>query len=138
MPISPWDCSVSLPSPDGSLTAVIRDAVEIGMGAPTRGKLALSNRMSLEDCNPSLVWSEDSQLLAVPQWHYGPKPGPAGARPVQWLAIISPGRRQVRYAPGIYRVLELHAFAGGVVRGVDSPAYAPRPFEVDVSRIEWE
>ncbi|MBI3024620.1 MAG: hypothetical protein HYY66_02875, partial [Candidatus Tectomicrobia bacterium] len=51
---------------------------------------------------------------------------------------ISPGRRQVRYAPGIYRVLELHAFAGGVVRGVDSPAYAPRPFEVDVSRIEWE
>jgi hypothetical protein len=133
MPISPWDSSVSLPSPDGHLTAAIEDAREIGMGAPTRGRLVLSNGMTLEDCNPSIVWSEDSRLLAVPQWREAR--GKAGL--VQRLAILDPGRRRVAYAEGTYRVLEIHRFAEGVVYCVDSPAHSPRRFGVDVSGIEW-
>jgi len=66
--ISPWSSEVHITSPDGKTTAVIEDAMEVGMGAPTAGLLRLSNGMTFERCNPSLVWSADSAYLAVPQW----------------------------------------------------------------------
>ena len=41
------------------------------MGGPTAGQLRLSNGIELDSCNPSIVWSEDSRYLAVPQWSAG-------------------------------------------------------------------
>jgi hypothetical protein len=133
MPISPWDTSVTLPSPDGRLTAAIEDAREVGMGAPTRGRLVLSNGMALADCNPSMAWSEDSRLLAVPQWVEVQGSNAPGQR----LAVVDPVNRRVGYAEGLYRVLEVHSFSGGVIRCVDSPAHHPRRFGALVSGVAW-
>jgi hypothetical protein len=127
--ISPWTGSVYLTSPDGKLTATIDNAQEVGMGAPTRGTLVISNGMSYQRCNPSIVWSDDSQYLAVPQWtHYRN----------QRLLVISLKQESSGYAPGLFRVLELHSFLNGKIKGIDSPIYQPREIEIDVSQIQWE
>ena len=128
MPISPWHESVHLDSPNGALTASMVSAHEVAMSAPTRGQLEISNGVSVDDCNPSIAWSDDSRFLAAPQWT---------DELDQRLLIISVADGQMRYAPGKYTVLELHSFADGVVRGVLSPAHDPAVLTVNVSRIEW-
>ena len=40
------------------------------MGNPTTGTLEISTGLHFEHCNPSFIWSEDSQYLAVPQYSY--------------------------------------------------------------------
>ncbi len=99
------------------------------MGAPTHGILNISNGMSYQRCNPSIVWSDDSQYLAVPQWTRE-----RGRR----LLVISPGRESSGYAPGLFHVLELHSFSDGRIKGVDSPIHRPHDIEIDVSQIQWE
>jgi len=127
--ISPWTDSVYLTSPDGELKATIIDAREIAMGAPTSGSLTISNGMTFQRCNPSVVWSDDSQFLAVPQWTLYRD---------QRLLVIAPKENRVGYAAGIFRVLELHSFSDGKIKGIDSPIYQPREIEVDVNKIEWK
>ena len=67
--------SFKLTSPDGKISAEIRDAVEVSMSNPTIGLLVFSNGMTIEKCNPSFIWSDDSRYLAVPQynsnWFFG-------------------------------------------------------------------
>lgn len=127
--ISPWAYSVSLTSPDGELTAAIIDASEIAMGAPTHGSLTISSGITFQRCNPSIVWSDDSQFLAVPQWT---------RERDQRLMIIAVKENRVGYAPGIFSVLELHSFVGGRIKGIDSPIYQPCDIEVDVNEIKWK
>jgi len=122
-PVSPWATEAELQSPDGRFRAVIEGAVEVGMGAPTSGTLKIDERPVLENCNPSMVWSIDSKLLAVPVWAAG-----GGQR----LALVDPVQGHATVLPERFSVLELHSFEGGLVRGVDSPAYAPRTVEIDV------
>ena len=98
------------------------------MGAPTSGDLWISNSMTREACNPSMVWSDDSEYLAVPQWTKGR---------MQRLMIISVERRMSRYLEGQFRVLELHAFRNGVVSGVDSPIHLPHSFHLNAAGLEW-
>lgn len=57
----------SAASPNGLLTASMPEAEELGMGNPWFGELRLSDGLSVEDCSPSFVWSDDSRYLAVPQ-----------------------------------------------------------------------
>ena len=128
MTISAWAYEARLVSPDGRFVAEVVDLNEVAMGAPTRGTLRVSNGLIRESCGPSVVWSVDSEYLAVPQWT---------SRRDQRLVVLSMSRREARYAPGEYRVLELAGFEGGVVRGVDSPIHMPRPVEVDVERLGW-
>jgi len=61
MEISPWAGGAVVESPDGTKTARLDDGHEIGMGAPTSGRLVLSTGLQLAGCNPSMVWSEDSR-----------------------------------------------------------------------------
>lgn len=63
-----WQRFLHLESPDGTMWAEIKDAVEVSMGNPTMGTLVLSNGLEVERCNPSFVWSDDSKLLAVAQY----------------------------------------------------------------------
>lgn len=123
--ISPWSWEAELASPDGQVTARIVDAGEIAMGAPTSGRLVLSTGQTVESCNPSMVWSHDSRFLAVPRWTPGRE---------QQLVIVDVRRRTVRVLPGIYRVLQLDSFDGGVVRGVDSPIHQPRAIALPVGQ----
>ena len=63
-----WQKSLHLESPDGTMWAEISDAVEVSMGNPTIGTLVLSTGLAVEKCNPSFVWADDSEHLAVPQY----------------------------------------------------------------------
>ncbi len=130
MSISPWDGGAELTSPDGRTTAAILCANEVAMGAPTAGELTLSNGIiSRQRCNPSMVWSSDSEYLAVPEWTEDRN---------QRLLVISMSRRQFGYAPKEYRVLQLESFDDAIVRGIDSPAYMPKRVKVDISEIDWK
>jgi hypothetical protein len=40
------------------------------MSSPTFGTLILSDGFRLDACNPSVLWSDTSRFLAVPQWRY--------------------------------------------------------------------
>ena len=127
-PVSPWAWSVRSVSPDGKHTAEIEDVWEVGMGAPTSGKLRLSDGTTYESCNPSIVWSDDSEYLAVPQWTEDRS---------QRLLVISMSRRRSVHVPEVFRVLELHSFSEGKIRGVDSPIHEPKQVEVEVGELEW-
>jgi len=63
-----WRSSHRAASPDGTLVARIDPAHEVSMGNPTSGILCVSNGLHVERCNPSFVWSDDSNFLAVPQF----------------------------------------------------------------------
>lgn len=92
------------------------------MGSPTSGELKVSNGQLRLNCNPSMVWSDDSMFLAVPQWF-------------DWrqrLLILDTLRRKRVFAPDWFRVLELHSFKDGIVEGIDSPIHEPRKVAVDV------
>ncbi|GMV95619.1 MAG: hypothetical protein AMXMBFR82_53970 [Candidatus Hydrogenedentota bacterium] len=128
MSISPWMDSVKLTSPNGRITATIRDAIEVAMGAPTRGQLILSNGISVPNCNPSIVWSSDSEYLAVPQWTSDRR---------QRLLVIAICKKQLGYAPDVYDVLHLDAFHSGIITGIHSPIHLPRAIKVALSDIEW-
>jgi hypothetical protein len=129
MMISPWDEKAELNSPDGKLVASIGEAFEIGMGAPTSGRLKLSNGMSIPRCNPSMVWSNDSRFLAVPQWL---------EQGAQCLIIISAIQRVIHLVPGRFRVLQLESFEAGVIKGIDSPVHLPTEVAIDINGFNWE
>ena len=63
-----WRRNHQATSPDGKWVARINPATEISMGNPTLGTLCVSNGLHIPDCNPSFIWSDDSQFLAVPQF----------------------------------------------------------------------
>jgi hypothetical protein len=132
-PISPWSDSADRISPDGRYRAIITDAGEVGMGAPTSGMLIISDNhhggrihVRLESCNPSFVWSADSRALVVAQWTPSRR---------QQMCVVSVPSGIVRPVDGVFRVLELHALEQGVVRGVDSPLHMPQNFEFSVADL---
>jgi hypothetical protein len=132
--ISPWADSADRISPDGRYQAVISDASEIRMGAPTSGTLVIIDKQNgdrivrrHEGCNPSFVWSSDSNALAVPEWTRDL---------MQRLIVIHVPMGTVTMLPHEFRVLELHSFVDAVVRGVDSPIHLPVPVSVLVQRLK--
>ncbi len=125
-PISPWQSeTIRLESPDGRKVATLVEPGEIGMGSPTFGELKVSNGQYAEGCNPSMVWSDDSRFLAVPQW----------LDRMQRLLILDTDFKRRAFAPDTYRVLELHSFNGGIVEGVDSPIHQPRRLAFDIRSL---
>ena len=126
MAIDPWAYGANLKSPNGSLVATISDASEIAMGAPTSGTLTISNGITIPHCNPSMVWSEDSQYLAVPQWTDNNS---------QNLVIISMIDAKQYMFKTLYRVLELSKFIDGEITGVDSPIHKTKKLKVQISDI---
>jgi hypothetical protein len=51
------------------------------------------------------------------------------------MCIVSVPSGTVRSVADEFRVLELHSFEQGMVRGVDSPIYMPRSFEFSVEDL---
>ena len=121
MAISPWKWGRA-ESPDGKLSAEVVDLGEIAMGAPMSGLLQISNGFEYDNCSPSIVWSDDSRYLAVPIWTRERQ---------QQLIVIDVSEQKVYHWPQTYRVLELHSFAKGTIRGIDSPVYRPE-------EVSWE
>jgi hypothetical protein len=119
-------------SPDGKYVATVTDAHEYSMGSETYGTLTITGdyrgfpmHFVFEDCNPNVLWSDDSKMLAVPQ-----RTREQGLR----LALISLPRGQTHCIPRLFVELELHSFDGAIIRGIDGPDCFPMRFEIDVSR----
>jgi hypothetical protein len=132
-PISPWICSANVVSPDGRYRAIMSEAWEIAMGGPTNGTLLVLDMHQgervcarVESCNPSFVWSADSEALAVPQWTPSRQ---------QRLIVVSLPSGKVHVADGKFRVLELHSFNNKKVHGVDSPIYRPTVIDLAVEDL---
>ena len=122
-PISPWSYYAFLESPDGRFSAAFEYGSEACQGGPTYGVVLLSNGMTFDSCSPSFIWSTDSKYLAVPQWtHYRE----------QRLVVINAEQKTFKLIPEVFQVLELHFFAGGVVEGIDSPVYKPKPVRIKI------
>lgn len=122
VPISPWDDTAVLISPNGASRATIFAAGEIAMGAPTRGTLRLNGVEICEGCNPSMVWSRDSQLLAIPQWTI--------TKSQRLLIIGASSGRAISVTEEEFRVLQLERFEESLVQGIDSPVYEPRRISI--------
>jgi hypothetical protein len=97
------------------------------MGAPTAGRLEIGDKIKLENCNPSMIWSDDSRYLAVPQWQ--------GRDAHQRLVVLDLATGVMLFDSVEYRVLQLESFTEGVIRGVDSPIYMSVALAVEVSRL---
>jgi len=98
------------------------------MSAPTMGTLVLSNGMEFYECNPSIVWSDDSAYLAAPQGHW--KLGRGNFR----LLFIRVESREFGLGNDVYVCPELEEFADGIVTGSTYRA----PFQADVRDVVWQ
>jgi len=120
MSISPWDNHAEQESPDGRYTAVYDEAMEIAMGAPTRGTLTVREKgcdkplLQIPDASGSFIWSSDSSAIAYPRWT-------PGRKQTLWLATLPGGRTE--QIQGHFRVLQLESFTNGLLTGTDSPIH---------------
>jgi len=65
-----WRRSHRQESPNRDMVAEINPAYEVSMSNPTIGTLEISCGITLPNCNPSFIWSDDSRYLAVPHFFY--------------------------------------------------------------------
>lgn len=76
-----------------------------------------------------MIWSEDSQYLAIPQW--------LEKNSGQRLLIISIQHGVAKYASGRFQVLQLSKFKDNIINGIDSPFQNPKPVEINIDKICW-
>jgi|ERR1035438_1216854 hypothetical protein len=120
-------------SPDGKLVARINPAVEISMGNPTFGTLCMSHGLHIPNCNPSFIWSDDSQFLAVPQFfmsviHFNR----------QRLLVVDFRQQRVYASKMTAWYFQPETFVGGTLGVTINPFYSKRTVEFkipsDISR----
>ncbi len=127
MAISPWEYDLNLTSPDGIFRAEITDAGEIAMGAPTSGTLVINDEFKLNNCNPSAVWSTNSQYLAIPQWT---------DKKMQKLVVIDTKSGKLTISKKTFNVLVLNSFNNNIISGIDSPNTKNEEFTIDFTRMD--
>ena len=119
-----WRSHHHATSPDGKLVARINPAVEISMGNPTLGTLCVSQGLHIPDCNPSFVWSDDSQFLAVPQFFRS-----FGFFNRQRLLVIAFRKHRVYASKITAWYFQPETFAGGTLGVTINPFYSKRTIE---------
>ena len=123
MTISPWTGDVEVSSPDNKKTAKVSNTCEIAMGAPTSGILYVNGKVISMRCNPSIVWSLDSQYLAFPEWTRSNN---------QRLMIYCIETGKLKKLFKTYNVLELAEYSESTIVGVDSPIHKPKKLSIRV------
>ena len=132
MATSPWDDFVKKESPDGRFLAVYDRAMEVAMGAPTRGVIKISEMkdgteiIELGNANASFVWSSDSSAIAFPRWTQSRK---------QQLVVVRFPQCKIEPFDTEYRVLELESFDGDMIQGIDSPIHRPSKVCVSAKKL---
>jgi hypothetical protein len=125
-PISPWSSEAYLLSPDKTMTACFSGG-EIAMSSPTVGSIQIGS-MTISHVNASMVWSDDSKLLAYPVWN--------DDRSQSLSAIELKTGRKGRWPIKDY-VFELQLFDKGVLTAKVNPLTENRTLTYKTSDIEW-
>jgi len=130
----PWRRSHRAVSPNGSLVAEIKEAIEHSMSNPTVGTLRISDGLELAKCNPAFIWSDDSRYLAAPQWRRR-----FGFFLRQRLAIVDVAERAVYVSPFTYWLIEPVKFERGklecLVSGSRGISWPRKGLVLEVSSI---
>jgi hypothetical protein len=103
-------------SPNGDTVAEMPSASEVSMSNPTSGTLHLSTGLTIRNCNPSFIWSEDSRYLAVPEWSMR-----AGLFRGQRLLVVEPATGRIFASPWMWGFLQPESFARGDIVVVRHP-----------------
>lgn len=103
-------------SPNGRMVAEIIRADEVSMSNPTSGRLHLSVGLQLEDCNPNLLWSDDSRYLAVPRFFFR-----LGLLRRQRVVVIDTVERRVHASTTNAHYFQLESFALGALTVIREP-----------------
>jgi len=127
--ISAWSYGdVIVTSPDGKHVAKVIGLQEIAMGAPTSGKLMVDSTFVAGNFGPSCVWSECSNLLAIPIWIRKKVPYIAGATHPEMvtqtsthIAIYDTVSKDLKISPVKFGVLELSTFENGTLSALINP-----------------
>jgi len=127
MVISPWEYDLNLISPDGIFRAVISDAEEIAMDAPTSDTLLINDDFKLNNCNPSAAWSTNSQYLAIPQWT---------ETKMQKLIVIDAKTGKSIISKKTFSVLVLNSFENNNITGIDSPNTKNEEFIINFTTMD--
>ena len=127
-----WQRSLHLKSPDSTMWAEIKDAIEVSMGNPTLGTLVLSNGLEVEKCNPSFVWSDDSKFLAVAQY----TSNWFGGSGKQKLLILNVREKNAWRSPKLAYYIQPESFKGGIISVTISPFYKPQVRQFSLESIE--
>jgi len=128
--LGPGAVEGSRASPDGKLSAHVSADVEVWPDGPRAGTLELSLGARVPDCGPSMVWSSDSRLLAVPQWIRGKQ---GYAEKCRVLVVRPDGKSAV--LRGEHPALALWAFDGGTLSAFDAMTSPRMDLALDVNAI---
>src|SRR5688572_626445 len=91
------------------------------MSNPTLGALRLSDGLTLKECSPSFIWSNDSRFLAVPQLSRC-----LGIFFGERILVIDTMDRAIFASPRYRGWLQPEVFDQGELVVVEDPAGAPR------------
>ena len=127
-----WQRSLYLKSPDGTMWAEIKDAIERSMGNPTIGTLVLSTGLEVGKCNPSFVWSDDSKFLAVAQY----TSNWFGGTGRQKLLILNVLENSAWRSPKLAYYIQPESFKDGQVTVTTNPFHKPRVKQFSLTSIE--
>ena len=127
MKYTAWGDSVEKLSPDGTMSAKVSVNGEVCQGGPTIGLFELSNGMKIESCNPSFVWSDCSNFVAVPQWRK------KFLATVERILVIDVVERTAIASTKTFDVVELKKFSGHLISGLDSPLRNSKEFTLDLN-----
>ena len=121
----PWQFPDSIVAPDGHQSLLYERLGEMAQGSPLSGMCSWIRNDGLsiklhDRCGGPAIWSSDSQQVAFPIWtrfsFYD-----------QQIAVLHTGLRELILFKRGFSVLDMQAFDGKTVTGVDSPIFNPTP-----------
>ncbi len=126
-------------SPNKKYRVIYGNLEEFAMGGPIGGACRLvdeENRSYLIDecCGGPPVWSADNKV-ALGKWF---------GNTTQQILVLDPIVMEITVYKGLFVILNLREFEGGVIKGIESPIHEPehvmfdtQPAEIDyVKKIE--
>jgi hypothetical protein len=115
-------------SPDGRHRAVIDKAFEMGMSNPTIGQLKVDGELTLDNCSPVFLWSDDSRYLALAQWIFRWL-----FRSRERLIILDMREKQAYLSRPQYTNIIIKSFDGDTIELIDSPTWKSQKMTISLT-----
>jgi hypothetical protein len=123
-------------SPDGRHSIERRSGGELGMGGPEWDYVSIAGGPELRCFSSEVVWSDDSEFVALIEWHIDDAPNRKGAEGMTSRVVVVRLRDGVRRHflgnRGMAR-MELLEFSGGTL----SLLVNGKPTELSIAKASW-